>query len=69
MRKKNKKPGRPPLYGERMTVRREVGLRPKEATRLDSLARKAGKTFNAWAREILLAAAEERQAATAERGV
>jgi hypothetical protein len=40
-----------------MVVRREVGLRPKEARLLDSLAKEAGTTFNAWARKILLAAA------------
>jgi hypothetical protein len=56
--KRRKRRGRPKLKpGERMTVRREVGLRPKEARLLDSLAKEAGKTFNAWAREILLSAA------------
>ena len=58
--KGRRKRGRPKLRpGERMVVRREVGLRPKEARLLDSLAKEAGKTFNAWAREILLAAAGE----------
>jgi hypothetical protein len=52
-----KKIGRPPIYGRRMIVRREIGLLPKEARLIDSLVRKAGKSFNLWAREILLAAA------------
>ena len=55
--KTRKKTGRPPLYGKRMIVRREVGLLPREARLIDLLARKAGKSFNVWAREILLAAA------------
>ena len=56
--KKKRKRGRPKLGpGQRMVVRREVGLRPKEAKLLDSLAKQSGKSFNAWAREILLAAA------------
>lgn len=56
---KRKKRGRPRLpKGEQMTVKRGVALRPKEASLLDSLAREAGKSFNAWAREILLAAAD-----------
>lgn len=58
-KQKRKKRGRPRLKpGERMTERRRVDLRPKEARLLDSLAEKAGKSFNLWAREILLAAAE-----------
>jgi hypothetical protein len=40
-----------------MDVRREVSLRPGEVRLLDSLARKAGKTFSSWARATLLAAA------------
>jgi hypothetical protein len=55
---RRKKRGRPRLpKGEQMTVKRGIGLRPKEAMLLDSLAQEAGKSFNAWAREILLAAA------------
>lgn len=42
-----------------MTVKRGIGLRPKEASLLDSLAREAGKSFNAWASEILFAAAKQ----------
>lgn len=56
--KTKKKMGRPPLYGRRMAVRREVGLLPKEARIIDSVRKKAGKSFNVWAREILLAAAK-----------
>jgi hypothetical protein len=58
--KKRKKIGRPRLpEGEQMTVKRGIGLRPKEAMLLDSLAKGAGKSFNRWAREILLAAARK----------
>lgn len=57
-KKSRRKRGRPKLRrGERKTVRREVGLRPKEAKLLDSLAKEAGKSFNSWARAILLATA------------
>ena len=57
-KKKRRKIGRPKLRpGERMTVRREVGLRPREAKLLDTLAKDAGKSFNEWAREILLTVA------------
>jgi predicted HicB family RNase H-like nuclease len=56
---KRKKRGRPRLEPEdRMSERRMVNLRSKEARLLDSLAKGAGKSFNLWAREILLAAAE-----------
>ena len=56
--KRQKKRGRPRLpKGEQMTVKRGIGLRPKEAKLLDSLAKEAGKSFNSWARAILLAAA------------
>ena len=44
-----------------MIVRREVGLRPREAELFDSLARESGKSFNRSAREILLAAVKECQ--------
>jgi hypothetical protein len=55
---KRRKRGRPRLPpGKQMTVRRGIGLRPTEAACLDSLARKAGKSFNVWARDILLTAA------------
>jgi len=56
---RKKKLGRPPLNGKRMTERREIGLLPREARLLDSMARKANKSFSAWAREIMLAAAEQ----------
>jgi hypothetical protein len=57
-KKKRKKRGRPRLKsGERLSVRRKLVLRPREARLLDSLAKEAGKSFNLWAREILLAVA------------
>jgi len=40
-----------------MDVQRAVNLRPREVRFLDALARKAGKSFSAWAREVLLAEA------------
>jgi hypothetical protein len=59
-KKKQKKRGRPKLRPEeRVSVRRKLVLRPREAKLLDSLAKKAGKSFNLWAREVLLAAAGE----------
>jgi hypothetical protein len=59
--KRRKKPGRPRLQpGERMTVRREISLRPREVRLMDSLAKEVGKSFSMWAREILLTAAEQR---------
>jgi len=54
--KRRKRPGRPKVCpGERMTVRREISLRPREVRLMDSLAKEAGKSFSRWAREILLA--------------
>ena len=37
----------------------QSGLRPHEARLMDSRAKAAGKMFNLWAREILLAATEQ----------
>ena len=55
---RRRKRGRPRLKpGERMSERRMVNLRLWEAQLLDSLAKEAGKSFNVWAREILLTAA------------
>jgi hypothetical protein len=56
--RRRKKRGRPKLQpGERMTVRREISLRPREVQLMDSLAKEAGKSFSMWAREILLGVA------------
>lgn len=55
VRKKRGRPRHKP--GERMTERRRVNLRPREARLLDALAKESGKSFNLWAREILLTVA------------
>jgi hypothetical protein len=58
--KKVAKIGRPKLRPQdRLAVLRQVGFRTKEAAILDSAASRAGKKFNAWAREVLLVAARE----------
>jgi predicted HicB family RNase H-like nuclease len=58
--KKRKKMGRPKIpQKNQRNISRQIALRYSEAIILRSAAKKTGKSFSSWAREILLEAAKE----------